>query len=312
MNHLALLQQRFTGCMLAGAIGDAWGSAFEHQVVPNDKVAYYWGQAPSPTHQWVLTDDTQLTMATCETLSLPGQFDPTLLASSFVRYYREKKLIGLGSSTLKAIIDLQEGAHWSQAGRSGEYAAGNGASMRIAPFAFFSRITRQDIRDACRITHRNEEAYVGALALVLCLQATLSGAWTGEENLFDLIIPALPDTSVRDRLIEINSSNLSEIKNVAQLGNNGYVVNSVPLAIFAASQVLKLGMPEMYRQLIAAGGDTDTNASMAGQIAGALLGGDNLPQSLISKLEMVKNYHWMYEIVENTRNRVGCLLKDCL
>ena len=42
--------------------------------------------------------------------------------------------------------------------------------MRIAPLAFFldpeDAGDRQLIRDVCRITHHNEEAYVGALAVV--------------------------------------------------------------------------------------------------------------------------------------------------
>ena len=42
----------------------------------------------------------------------------------------------LGSSTLKALRDLAAGAHWELAGARGEYAAGTGAAMRIAPLAF--------------------------------------------------------------------------------------------------------------------------------------------------------------------------------
>lgn len=48
--------------------------------------------------------------------------------------------------------------------------AGNGAAMRIAPLAFHVDPAlaqdRQVIRDVCRITHHNDEAYVGALAIV--------------------------------------------------------------------------------------------------------------------------------------------------
>jgi hypothetical protein len=43
--------------------------------------------------------------------------------------YNKGKLTGLGASTLKALRDLQVGAHWALSGWSGEYAAGNGAAM---------------------------------------------------------------------------------------------------------------------------------------------------------------------------------------
>ena len=45
----------------------------------------------------------------------------------------------------------------------------DGAAMRLAPLAFVLDSDRDDdrrtIRDVCRITHRNDEAYVGGLAI---------------------------------------------------------------------------------------------------------------------------------------------------
>ncbi|HEX6426785.1 MAG TPA: ADP-ribosylglycohydrolase family protein [Niastella sp.] len=305
MSKSTLLQQQFESCILGGAIGDAWGSSYENQPMQNNTTTFYLGQKKEPVRTWSFTDDTQLTMATCESLCTDGVFNPTLLADNFVRYYREKRLTGIGASTLKAIIELQAGGHWSQVGRSGEYAAGNGAAMRMAPFAFFKNITRENIRDACRITHKNDEAYTGAQAIVISLKAIITGTWTGENNLFDLIIPELPDTRVRDRLIEINAiNNQADIKTIAQLGNDGYVVNSVPFAIYAANKVLQTGLSEMFNCIIETGGDTDTNASLAGQIAGTLIGKENFPPDLIAKLETVENYSWVRDIIENTKDYI--------
>jgi ADP-ribosyl-[dinitrogen reductase] hydrolase len=305
MSEDKLLQELFEACMVGGAIGDAWGSSQENVSVKNTTTTYFLGRQTQPVHEWAFTDDTQLNMATCETLCLPGEFKPALLAENFVRYYKERRLTGLGSSTLKAITELQEGGHWSLVGRSGEFAAGNGAAMRIAPFAFYNNISRDTIRDSCRITHKNDEAYVGALAIIHCLKSIVSKAWNGENNLFDLIIPELPDTSVRDRLIEISSfRDHPDINSIAQLGNNGYVVNSIPLAIFAASLVLKIGLPEMYKSVIEAGGDTDTNASLAGQIAGTLIGINNFPKELTLRLEVVDRYDWVRGIIEKTKTNI--------
>jgi len=298
-----ILKQQFEACMLGGAIGDAWGSCFENEIVPDNKTTFYLNPPKQPVRKWAFTDDTRLTMATCEALCTGDDFNAALLAGMFVRYYKAKRLTGIGASTLKAIVELEAGAHWSQVGREGEYAAGNGAAMRIAPFAFFPNITRQNIRDACRITHRNDEAYVGALAIYLSIKAAISGAWTGENNLFDLIIPELPDTRVRDRLIEINAiQNNSDIRSIALLGTNGYVVHSIPFAIFAATRVYKTGMHEMYKSVIDAGGDTDTHASLAGQIAGAVY--TNIPAELLSNLKAVDNYEWMMSVVERTKHGI--------
>ncbi|MBO9636498.1 MAG: ADP-ribosylglycohydrolase family protein, partial [Chitinophagaceae bacterium] len=151
--------ERFEACMIGGAIGDAWGYSFENEAAPDHSKTYFIGGRKEPERIWALTDDTQLTMATCETLGNSLTFDPALLAQCFLRYFREKRLSGLGVSTLKALTELEAGMDWNMTGRSGEFAAGNGAAMRIAPFAFFSNAGREDIRNACRITHRNEEAY---------------------------------------------------------------------------------------------------------------------------------------------------------
>ncbi|WP_207514321.1 ADP-ribosylglycohydrolase family protein [Longitalea luteola] len=306
MKKAAILRRQFEACLLGGAIGDAWGSAFENLRISDETTTYYPGQhKPTPT-AWSFTDDTQLTMATCEALCASREFRPDLLADIFVRYYKEKRLHGPGRSTLKALIELEAGGHWSQVGRSGEFAAGNGAAMRIAPLAFFNIISREHVRTACWITHRNDEAYVGALAIFLCLRAIIAGEWTGNNNLFELIIPALPHTGVRDRLMEINAiQSNADIRRVARLGNSGYVVNSVPFAIFAATRVTRIGMCEMYKSIIESGGDTDTNASLAGQIAGAFLGIDHLPKGLLRKLAAVENYDWVRRIIEKTKECIG-------
>jgi ADP-ribosyl-[dinitrogen reductase] hydrolase len=295
------VRDQFEACLIGGAIGDAWGSSYENESQEVDPNTFYWNTKKRPVRHWHLTDDTQLTMATCEALSSDPVFNADQLASCFVRYYR-RGLSGAGGSTLKAMQELEAGAHWTQTGRSGEFAAGNGAAMRIAPFAFFNYITREDIRNACRITHRNDEAYVGALAIHLSIKAVLNKAWTGDNNLFDLLIPELPDTRIRDRLIEIDAlKEKLSIEEVAKWGNNGYIVNSVPFAIFAATQVNKEGLSNVYKAVIAAGGDTDTNASRAGQIAATLTGLQNIPPDLMHQLEEVNGYSQLKEVIQSTQ-----------
>ncbi len=266
------------GCIAGGAIGDAAGATFEG--VP----------APAPARvlsggNWQLTDDTQLTLATCEAITEQGTPDPASIAASFLRWFRARRLTGLGASTLKALRDLDAGAHWALAGRKGERAAGNGAAMRIAPLAFcldpLAEESRRLIRDVCRITHHSDEAYVGAFAVVLAV-----GAAAGGERSLEWVASQLPDTSVRDRLLAYATLPAGESLGEAarRYGASGYVVESVPLALFAARQVGRLGFAGILAEVIAAGGDTDTNASLAGQVAGAALGFGGLPPDLLERL----------------------------
>ncbi len=157
--------------------------------------------------------------------------------------------------------------------------------MRISPLAFIlnpdSFEARQSIHDVCRITHHNDEAYLGALAVLIAIRAAI------EDNLtLESIASSLPDTSIRERLEQM--ADLASAVSLAEIGErfgtSGYVVESVPFALLAAVRSKEHGFVEMMNQVIAAGGDTDTNASMAGQIAGARLGFGRLPQDWIESL----------------------------
>lgn len=65
---------------MGGAIGDAWGSAWgsawEFDNLKDDKTTWYWGKRPEPDRSWKLTDDTQLTLATCEILGMHRKIEP--------------------------------------------------------------------------------------------------------------------------------------------------------------------------------------------------------------------------------------------
>jgi len=286
------LSERLAGCILGGAIGDTWGSAYENLPPrPDERTTFYLVPAPVRRPRWQMTDDTQLTLLTLDAMQRDSALTPASLAATFVAAYGQGHLTGLGASTLQALRALQVGGHWSQVGRAGEYGAGNGAAMRSAPFAFWPKVGRAELRDFCRLTHHHEEAYVGALAIVLAIRASLHGQWTGAEPLLEVLAAQLPDTRVRDRLLTIQALPGSPtIADVARLGTSGYVVDSVPFALFCAAQVPQLGFAPTLAAIVAAGGDTDTNASLAGQVAGALLGSAQLPPALRRQLSQVGGY----------------------
>jgi len=292
------IYNEFRGSIIGGAIGDAYGSSYEFipKEIPN---TFYLSKIQEKNREWTLTDDTFFTLATCEAITKNDFCLPENLATELLRYYKIYKIPGIGASTLKALRELEVGGHWSLVGRKGEYAAGNGAAMRISPFAFYEIYTRENIRDFCLITHNNDEAYVGALCVFLSIKNILNGKWNGENNLIDLLINEIPDTKVRDRLIKINElGNHKTITEIAKLGNDGYVVNSIPFSIFCATKVLDLGFTNVIQEIINSGGDTDTNASIFGQISGALIGIENIPNELTKKLEKVKEYKLITEIIQ--------------
>jgi len=271
---------RARGCILGGVIGDALGGPFEGQ--------------PGPLRfqehtEWSISDDSQLTLATCESIVEIGKVSPEHIAQRFVHWYRARRISGVGASTLKALRDLDAGVHWALAGAKGEMAAGNGAAMRIAPLAFHLdpeiAEQRQTIRDVCRITHHNEEAYVGALAIVVAIRS-LAFDSSSPARLLANVLSSLPDSRVRDHLVEMDQlpNDLIIAEVARRFGSSGYVVESVPLALYAARFIEHVPFDILLRSVIEAGGDTDTIASMTGQIAGAWLGTSGILRNLIGPL----------------------------
>jgi ADP-ribosyl-[dinitrogen reductase] hydrolase len=275
-----VLADRIRGCLLLGALGDSLGSSVEGMIPTK-------GLAP---HIGTITDDTQLTLATCEAIVAAGKVSPEHIAATFSEWHLHRKFHGLGSSTLKALTELAAGQHWALAGAKGERAAGNGAAMRIAPLAFCldpnTSEDRRTLRDICRITHHHDEAYIGALAIVLAIRR-LAYEFLPLTELLTHVAGHLPDSQVRDRLREIEAANPQSIAAAAvQFGNTGFVADSVPFALFAVSRCEDHSPESILQQIIATGGDTDTNASLAGQILGAAMGQSALPQELLAKLDL--------------------------
>jgi len=281
-------------CLLAGLLGDAWGGAYEGQNAPLE---------PAFPQIAIVSDDTQLVMATCEALiETGGRADPETIAGRFREWFTSGRLTGLGSSTLKALRDLSEGAHWALSGARGEFAAGAGAAMRAAPLAFFldPRVDgdRQLLRDVSRITHHNDEAYAGALAMILAVRSSATSTGVSRD-LLEIVASDLPDTAVRDRLLRL--SGLS-IEAAAQLGASGHVVDAVPLALRIAS-VPGFTCTNAVRAAISCGGDTDTIAAMAAQVLGA--SGTAVPDDLVDRVQDAFRARALFSEVATLTGRAG-------
>lgn len=165
-------RERVRGCLLAGAIGDAMGGPFEGQ--------------PGPIRfrerdNWKISDDTQLTLATCESIIELSRVSPEHIAARFLHWFRERRITGIGSSTLKAMRDLDAGAHWALAGAKGEMSAGNGAAMRIAPLAFHLETVLRNAIEAG-----------GDTDTIASIAGQIAGAWIGASQIPIELISSLP------------------------------------------------------------------------------------------------------------------------
>ncbi len=66
---------KIVGCIVGGAIGDCMGGPYEGQQMPLKL---------DRGHRWKLSDDTQITLATCEAISRRGYLDDASIAGQIV------------------------------------------------------------------------------------------------------------------------------------------------------------------------------------------------------------------------------------
>lgn len=180
------LEDRFVGCLVGLAIGDALGSPLEFKS-RQEIVEDYGGPVRDflPREGTVLvaghdeideeslppgtpTEDTRLALLHAESLvATGGKVEPDDFGPRFVGLLDTPWAAHMGRTTFASLKQARETGEY-QAGLAGERAAGNGVAMRIAPIGLlhvcgtFSRpLFLADCEKAARLTHNNPVA-IGA------------------------------------------------------------------------------------------------------------------------------------------------------
>ena len=92
MNEMTVVD-RFEGCILCGAIGDAWGSAHEGlDKKSKDDMFYPFGKPIEKEQSWTITDDTQLTLATIEAIVNVDRVRAKDVADEFLKLYNKRSI----------------------------------------------------------------------------------------------------------------------------------------------------------------------------------------------------------------------------
>jgi len=283
------ITSRFTGSLLAAAIGDCLGAAYEGYSGPDLAEAYYDGRfKPASLTMGEWTDDTSMLVATAQSLAERGRVNGEDMARRYLAWF-EAGGRGIGRSTYHAMKRLQAGAPWSEAGESGEYAAGNGVAMRIAPVALFHARRLEGLREDCHtcgiITHRNDEAIAGALAVAYAVAKAAAGQLDPETIILE-VTELLEPSRVTDGLFlagELLEKEEVPLTALPELRLGGAAFETVPAAFYCFLRSLH-SVQETLVSAIVAGGDTDTRACIAGAISGAYNGREAIPARWLKEL----------------------------
>lgn len=117
MTDLPSLKDRFAGCLLGLAVGDALGSHFEKQSADWIRRRYHVPEALiaiPPAAPWQYTDDTQMAIGVAETLVKDGEIIEQSLCEAFVENYEPYRGCGRGARIiLQAMKEGQDYKHWA-------------------------------------------------------------------------------------------------------------------------------------------------------------------------------------------------------
>ncbi len=240
-------------CIYGLAVGDALGVPYEFMprgtFECTDMIGY--GTHGQPAGTW--SDDTSMTLATCDSIRELGHIDTADMRDKFVGW------IARGEYTIDGVFDY--GGTTARAlrtgkGGSGERDNGNGSLMRIAPLAF-ADATDEEICEVSAITHAHRTSTESCIIFVELMRDVLSGA--------------LPSWA-----LQLKSAPEHEIR------SGGFVRDTLKAATWCF--VNTSSYEDCVLAAVNLGDDTDTTAAVAGALAGTAYGIEAIPREWIDTL----------------------------
>jgi poly(ADP-ribose) glycohydrolase ARH3 len=283
------LEERYAGCLLGLAVGDALGAHFEGQ--SPDFLARRYRQASDlikhpPAGELWYTDDTQMAIGVAETLITCNGIDEHELCRRFAANYLPQRGYGRGARVvLEAMVQGKDHKYLAANHLPGG-SFGNGAAMRVAPVGLMFRHDHNKLWEQAKLsalpTHVHPLGVEGAQVLALAVGL----ASTVDEFVRDDFFAAL-----RERCSSLEFSGplrraaqLTDVRDLGRFGNGIEATASVVTAI-ASFGLTPKSYEETIGNVILLGGDTDTMAAMAGAVSGAYLGRSAIPRHFIDNLE---------------------------
>lgn len=243
--------------------------------------------APPPKNS-PYDDDAAMTLLLGESLLACNGFDAGDVARRWVKWMKVDGR-GIGLTTRRALTLIDRGKEPFEAGRLANQenpgrSAGNGSVMRCLPVALryhdeIDRLIRVSTQQAA-ITHADERCTWGAAAVNLAVRELLHGNIYFVEEVLHKIGDRAP-RALRDAIHRVPRESESDLP-IAIAGEAGYVVHCVEIAFWFVTHDRTL--EEALISLAQAGGDTDTNAAVAGALLGARYGETALPPRWLAQI----------------------------
>ena len=277
-------RERMIGSILGLAVGDALGAPFEFQRrerIPSPLPAFELPWLGLPPGTW--TDDTALARNLWRSLiDHGGAFLPEDVRARHVEWLASGPP-DVGNQTALSLREPgPEPARAVFERRGPEVSAGNGSVMYCAPLGVVRANETERLFDEApalsRITHWDGRCQTACLAVTLAVAALVAG--DPPDRAVVGAVEAVADREGGEELEYL----------VGEAGRSrpidgpdqGFTLFTAGVALQVAGE--GMGYEEGLRHVVGLGGDTDTNAAVAGALLGAAHGVDAIPEGWLERL----------------------------
>ena len=279
------LKDRYEGCLLGLACGDAVGTTVEFKKRGSfAPVMDMVGGGPFNLVAGQWTDDTSMALCLAESLLAQNGFDAKDQMDKYLKWCKEGYMSSTGhcfdiGRTVSSALEKYSLHKNPYAGSTEPRTAGNGSIMRLAaiPLYYLSNLeqTIHFAGESSRTTHGAEEAVESAKLFAVLIRMALLG-----HSKQDILLKNeyYSNTATVNALAQGDYLDKEE----KHIKGSGYVIESLEAALWCFAQTETF--EEAVLKAVNLGDDADTTAAIVGQIAGAYYGVSAIPSGWLQKL----------------------------
>jgi ADP-ribosylglycohydrolase len=306
------LIERYRGCLLGLAAGDALGTTVEFQPPGSFRpVEDMVGGGPFNLAPGQWTDDTSMALCLAESLIESQEFNPTDQMNRYMRWYRHGHLSSTGmcfdiGNTVRSALGRFEKTGEPYSGSTDPYSAGNGSLMRLAPVPMYYAKKPADAIIKCGESSKTTHGARTAVDACRYYGSLLMGAFIGvsKENLlserFTMIDGYWETYPLAEEIDQIAMGSFKR-KMPPDIRGTGYVVDSLEATLWAFYH--GESFEEGCLLAVNLGDDADTTGAVFGQLGGAYYGELSIPNTWRTKLalkELIRTYaEQIFELASN-------------
>ena len=279
-----------------------------------------YGTYNMPIGTW--SDDSSMALATLDSICEKKGIEYDDIMQRFVdwalkgHYTPWGKAFDQGCTCMEAIYNYVMKADYTTCGKTGEWANGNGALMRIMPVCLYAYVQYKNekvslekaveyVHQVSALTHNHLRSKMACGIYFFMVMAILEEEGTLKEklqkgmnaaqNFYRSDVLNLMEWVRYGRMADLNE--FARVKE-EEIKSSGYVVDSLEAAVW--SLITTESLEEGLLKAVNLGGDTDTIGAIAGGLAGLYYGYDQIPvewrQVIVKGEESVALCELVYDI----------------